>query len=105
MKNISSSSVVNTVRFGAISKLQIGIYIGLDDRNMHYKIYIDIKSELLRDVLRQVLIGIPTVSLHGDKPEVVLFRKIPMWTTYAILDTNRDFVPLLVPNRVEARRD
>ena len=37
---------------------------------MHYKIFIDIKSELLRDVLRQVLTGIPTVSLHGDKPEV-----------------------------------
>ncbi|CAF9912370.1 hypothetical protein IMSHALPRED_000298 [Imshaugia aleurites] len=48
-----------------------------DDRNMHYKIFIDIKSELLRDVLRETLKGIPTVSLHGDKPEIrveVLFH-------------------------------
>ncbi|CAD6566684.1 MAG: hypothetical protein ASARMPREDX12_008793 [Alectoria sarmentosa] len=41
-----------------------------DDRNMHFKIFIDVKSELLRDVLRKVLRGVPTVSLHGDKPEI-----------------------------------
>ena len=65
---------------------------------MHYKIFIDIKSELLRDVLRQVLTGIPTVSLHGDKPEVWRSHSVHVPNTYAILDTDRDPVPFLVPN-------
>ena len=69
-----------------------------DDRNMHYKIFIDIKSELLRDVLRQVLLGIPTVSLHGDKPEVWSFQEPQIFNTHAILDTDRGFVSFLVPN-------
>ena len=42
----------------------------LDEANMHYKTYVDIKSELLRDVLREVLCDVNTVSLRGDKPEV-----------------------------------
>ena len=37
---------------------------------MHYKTFVDIKSEPLRDVLREVLEGVNTVSLRGDKPEV-----------------------------------
>ena len=65
---------------------------------MHYKIFIDIKSELLRDVLRQVLGGIPTVSLHGDKPEVWRYHSVHVPSTYAMLDTDRDSVPFLVPN-------
>lgn len=54
----------------AASIFVTGADFGPDERNMHFKTYIDIKSELLRDVLRQLLQGIPTVSLHGDKPEV-----------------------------------
>lgn len=54
----------------AASIFVTGTDFELDERNMHFKIYIDVKSELLRDVLRQILQGIPTVSLHGDKPEV-----------------------------------
>ncbi|KAL2056976.1 hypothetical protein ABVK25_002715 [Lepraria finkii] len=48
-----------------------------DEANMHYKTFVDIKSEALRDVLREVLEGINTVSLRGDKPEIrveVLFH-------------------------------
>ena len=80
-----------------------GVDFEIDDRNMHYKIFIDLKSKLLRNVLRQVLGGIPTVSLHGDKPEVWSFQKAQTSNTYAILDTDRDPVPFLVPNRIQAR--
>ena len=65
---------------------------------MHFKIFIDIKSELLRDVLRQVLGGIPTVSLHGDKPEVCSLQSVQISKSYFVLDTDRDTVPFFVPN-------
>jgi hypothetical protein len=42
---------------------------------MHYKTYVDIKSEPLRDVLREVLEGVNTISLRGDKPEVSILPK------------------------------
>ena len=42
----------------------------LDEANMHYKTFVDIKSEPLRDILREVLCDVNTVSLRGDKPEV-----------------------------------
>ncbi len=42
----------------------------LDEANMHYKTFVDIKSESLRDILREVLCDVNTVSLRGDKPEV-----------------------------------
>lgn len=45
---------------------------------MHYKTYVDIKSEPLRDVLREVLEGVNTVSLRGDKPEVSILLKSKM---------------------------
>ena len=45
----------------------------IDEANMHYKTFVDIKSEALRDVLREVLEGVNTVSLRGDKPEVRIF--------------------------------
>ena len=70
MKSTSLSSDVNMVCLSAASTFVTGADFEPDERNMHFKIYIDVKSELLRDVLRQVLQGIPTVSLHGDKPEV-----------------------------------
>lgn len=69
MRSSSSSSDDNMVRLCTVS-IRNGVDYELDDHNMHFKIFIDIKSELLRDVLRQVLQVIPTVSLHGDKPEV-----------------------------------
>ena len=50
----------------------------IDEANMHYKTYVDIKSEPLRDVLREVLEGVNTVSLRGDKPEVSILLKSKM---------------------------
>lgn len=96
-RSTSSSSDVNMVRL-CTYLLATSADFEPDDRNMHYKIFIDIKSELLRDVLRQVLQGMPTVSLHGDKPEVWSFQEILSLTTYAILDTDRDSVSLSVPD-------
>ena len=46
------------------------INLNLDEQNMHFKTFVDIKSELLRDILRQLLQGVNTVSLRVDKPEV-----------------------------------
>ena len=37
---------------------------------MRYSTFVDVKSEPLSDVLRKVLEGVSTVSIHGDKPEV-----------------------------------
>lgn len=51
----------------------IFVNLEIDEANMHYKTFVDIKSEALRDVLREVLEGINTVSLRGDKPEVRIF--------------------------------
>ncbi len=42
----------------------------LDEYNRNYKTFIDVKSEPLRDTLRQVLKDIRTISLHSDSPEV-----------------------------------
>ena len=71
---------------------------------MHYKIFIDIKSELLRDVLRQVLIGIPTVSLHGDKPEVWSSKSTDRFRTLMPSQIRIEILFHFLP-QIEAKRD
>lgn len=59
--------VGDTFGYRAESLLMIGL-----DRNSEEVIsYIDIKSEGLRDILREVLHDIKAVSLMEDKPSVI----------------------------------
>ena len=43
-----------------------------DEANRHYKTYLDIKSKLLADTLRDVLKDVTTVSMRGDKVSVFM---------------------------------
>ena len=72
MKNTYSSKDVNMVRSLDLCTARPSAKLKLDEANMHYKTYVDIKSEPLRDILREVLCDVNTVSLRGDKPEVRL---------------------------------
>ena len=73
MKNTYSLKDVNMVRQLNLCTARPCAKLKLDEANMHYKTYVDIKSEPLRDVLREVLCDVNTVSLRGDKPEVRLY--------------------------------
>ena len=42
-----------------------------DKSNMDFTSYLDIKSEALRDVLRELLEDVPGISLCDDMPTVI----------------------------------
>ena len=67
---------VNTVRSLGVCTTRLSANLMLDEANMHYKTYVDIKSEPLRDILRDVLCNVNTISLRGDKPEVRLYPPV-----------------------------
>ena len=73
MRSTFSSNDVNMVCPRSVMLTSIFANLKIDEANMHYKTFVDIKSEALRDVLREVLEGVNTVSLRGDKPEVRIF--------------------------------
>ena len=67
---------VNTVCLLGVCTTRLSANSLLDEANMHYKTYVDIKSEPLRDILREVLCDVNTVSLRGDKPEVRICSRV-----------------------------
>ena len=77
MKNIYSLSDVNMVRTSNVSISEVSANSIVDEANMHYKTFVDIKSEPLRDLLREVLCDVNTISLRGDKPEVSSRPRVP----------------------------
>ena len=76
MKNMYSLKDVNTVGSLGVCTTRLSANSMLDEANMHYKTYVDIKSESLRDILRDVLCDVNTISLRGDKPEVRLYPRV-----------------------------
>jgi hypothetical protein len=66
--NTCLSFVLGSVSIFALSELHVLMKNFLDKKAATNTIYIDIKSECLRDVLRMVLKGVHGISAKEDKP-------------------------------------